>query len=56
MLAGGFVIMLEKRRQRVSLRLQAQWPADDGKRWYSDGRCIEGAEPIYKRGGLGERG
>ena len=33
-------------------------PADDGKRWYSDGRFISKGEMILKkwRGGLGERG
>ena len=32
--------------------------ADDGKRWYSDGRFISKGEMILKkeRGGLGERG
>ena len=31
--------------------------ADDGKRWYSDGRFISKGEMIFKkwRGGLGER-
>ena len=32
--------------------------ADDGKRWYSDGRCISKGEMILKKWGgvLGERG
>ena len=41
------------------LRLVAhKGPADDGKRWYSDGRFISKGEMILKkwRGGLGERG
>ena len=56
--AGGFCkkIGRRSRRREGSGFCRIGGLADDGKRWYSDGRCVGRAKALYKGGSLREGG